>query len=89
MPRDKHLWVPTTDGAVDGYFDGDGASKVSAVWHTWARYQKSRDPEDLAPLERLTIPGFDIISDPELFDAYDESGEWDVVDETIYVETPK
>jgi hypothetical protein len=69
--------------------DAVEASTVSDAWYRIGRYLKTGNPLELLPIEGLTVVDVEIISDPERIEAYDESGEWDVVDETIYVEKPR
>lgn len=89
MARDKHIWVPTSEGAVARFLDQDEASVVSSAWHAIGRFLDTQDPEFLDSLKGSIVADVEIISDPEQINAYDEAGEWDVIDETIYVEKPK
>jgi hypothetical protein len=85
MARDKHLWVPTPEGAVDRFVDADEAKTVSAAWRAMNKYLTTHDPSWLDPLKGQTVADVEIISDPDLILVYDESGEWDVVDESISI----
>jgi hypothetical protein len=90
MARDKHIWVPTSEGTVPLFLDKGDAQTASSAWHAIGRYLKSHDPDDLAPIEGKTVAdNVEILSDPERIDELDVAGEFDVIDETIYVEQPK
>ncbi|SRR6266508_1998096 len=101
MARDKHIWVPTSEGTVPLFLDEGDARTASSAWHAIGRYRKSHKPNDLAPIEGKTVAhdveiegetvavDVEILSDPERIDEFDEAGEFDVIDETIYVEKPK
>jgi hypothetical protein len=101
MARDKHIWVPTSEGTVPLFLDADDARTVSGAWHAIGRYRRSHIPNDLGPVEGKTVAveveiegkteinNVEILSDPLLVDEFDEAGEFDVIDETIYVEKPK
>ena len=85
MARDKHIWVPTPEGAVARFLDQDEASLVSRAWHDIGRFLDTQDPEFLDSLRGKAVADVEIISDAEQINAFDEAGEWDVIDETIYV----